>query len=151
MGHLNIFFLFFLPLVELKTDDPFKNLNDPVLFCDGCFALVSEVQKDMMSSKGSKLDTRIDSSLDSVCSTDRLRAYKFSPPTQVKTCTAILSKYRTKLRSVLREAFRGGKEASVEELTKDFCEKGTKACAGREVPTLQQKREREEASGKKEK
>ena len=24
-----------------------SNLDDPVLFCDGCFALVSEIEKDM--------------------------------------------------------------------------------------------------------
>ena len=60
-----------------------SNLDDPVLFCDGCFALVSEVEKDMSLNKGQKLNTRIEKTLSGVCSTDRLRAYKFSPPTQV--------------------------------------------------------------------
>merc|ERR1712089_67125 len=104
------------------------------------------VQKDMVGSKGSKLNTRIERSLSSVCSTDRLRAYKFSPPTQVKTCTGILSQYKLVLTGILREGFRGGREAAVEELVTQFCEKGTKACKDREIPTLVQKREREKTT-----
>jgi len=137
-----------LLVVVVSSNDPLKNLRDPVLFCDGCFAVVSELQKDMVASKGEKLDARVNQGLDGICSTDKLRAYKFSPPTQVKTCEAILAKYRNMLRSVLKESFRGGREATVEQLTHAFCQQGTKACKDREVPTIQQKKEREETKKK---
>merc|ERR1712215_68236 len=101
----------------------------------------SEIENDMSSNHGRKLMERIETSLAGVCSTDKLRAYKFSPPTQVKTCNAILGKYRMMLRSVLKEGFRGGREATVDQLMEQFCQKGTKACQDREVPTVQQKRE----------
>ena len=112
--------VFSLPYIESSS----SNLDDPVLFCDGCFALVSEVEKDMSGSRlsGEKLQARITTSLAGVCSTDRLRAYMFSPPTQVKTCTAILAKYKHLLVSVLREEYRGGKVSSVDKLTQLFCE-----------------------------
>jgi len=42
---------------------------------------------------------------------------------QVKTCKAILDKYQIMLRSVLKEGFRGGREATVEQLTEQFCQK----------------------------
>merc|ERR1711892_1599998 len=143
---LNIsIFLVVLGIVSVHAGDS-SNLADPVLFCDGCFALVSEVEKDMSLSKGQKLNTRIENSLSDVCSTDRLRAYKFSPPTQVKTCNAILGKYRMVLSNILREEYRVGRSSSVETLTKLFCTEATGACEGREVPTLQQ--EREEAKDK---
>jgi len=112
--------------------------------------MVSEIEKDMSSNHGRKLMERIETSLMNVCSTDRLRAYKFSPPTQVKTCTAILAKYRMSLTNILREQYRGGKTSSVETLTNLFCTEGTKACEGREVPTLQQRKEREEVKRKSE-
>ena len=60
-------------------------LADPELFCDGCFALMSELAGDMAASMGSLgLAARIEAALSGVCHTDRLRAYKFSPPTQVR-------------------------------------------------------------------
>ena len=80
---------FTLPLVFLLTpcltkDIP-KELQDPALFCDGCFATVTEVSADLVNrqAKRVKLKTRINTALDNVCHTDKLRAYKFSPPTQV--------------------------------------------------------------------
>ena len=117
--------LSFLPLaiiniVCINAGDS-SNLDDPVLFCDGCFALVSEVEKDMSMNKGQKLNTRIEKTLSGVCSTDRLRAYKFSPPTQVKTCNGILGKYTVMLSNILREEYRGGRSSNVETLTRLFC------------------------------
>ena len=109
-----------ISIVSVKAGDS-SNLDDPVLFCDGCFALVSEVEKDMSMNKGEKLNTRIEKTLSGVCSTDRLRAYKFSPPTQVKTCNAILGKYKVMLSNILREEYRGGRTSSVETLTRLFC------------------------------
>ena len=82
---------------------------------------MSEVEKDMSLNKGQKLNTRIEKTLSGVCSTDRLRAYKFSPPTQVKTCNAILGKYTMVLSNILREEYRGGKTSTVETLTRLFC------------------------------
>ena len=100
-----------------------SNLDDPVLFCDGCFALVSEVVSDMLDNTAKqKLQTRIDKSLD-VCNTDRLRSYMFSPPTQVKTCKAILAKYTHLLTGILKTEFSGGKMSSVEAITERFCMK----------------------------
>merc|ERR1711872_1025703 len=143
----NIIF-FVVASISLVDAGDSSNLDDPVLFCDGCFALVSEVEKDMSMNKGQKLNTRIEKALSGVCSTDRLRAYKFSPPTQVKTCNGILGKYRMMLTNILREEYRGGKTSSVETLTRLFCTEGTGACQGRQVPTLQQREEREEAKKK---
>ena len=59
--------LSFLPLaiiniVCINAGDS-SNLDDPVLFCDGCFALVSEVEKDMSMNMGQKLNTRIEKTL----------------------------------------------------------------------------------------
>ena len=45
-----------------------------------CYKFCSTVFADR---QGEKLEARIDRSLAGVCSTDKLRAYKFSPPTQV--------------------------------------------------------------------
>merc|ERR1712013_299862 len=136
-----------ISIVAVKAGDS-SNLDDPVLFCDGCFALVSEVEKDMSMNKGEKLNTRIEKTLSGVCTTDRLRAYKFSPPTQVKTCNAILGKYKVMLSNILREEYRGGRTSSVGTLTRLFCSEGTGACHGRMVPTLQQREERDEAKKK---
>ena len=146
---MNLHYFIFILLAVFANGDP-SSLSDPVLFCDGCFAMVSEIEKDMSSNHGRKLMERIETSLANICSTDRLRAYKFSPPTQVKTCTAILAKYRMSLTNILREQYRGGKTSSVGTLTNLFCTEGTKACEGREVPTLQQRKEREEAKKKSE-
>ena len=49
------------------------NLDDPVLFCDGCFAMVSEIEKSLSVRTGQTLKARIENSLTSVCSTDKLR------------------------------------------------------------------------------
>ena len=44
-------------------------------------SLSSHVQRSAF--QGEKLEARIDRGLAGVCTTDKLRAYKFSPPTQV--------------------------------------------------------------------
>ena len=97
------------------------NLDDPVLFCDGCFAMVSEIEKSLSVRSGQTLKARIEKSLASVCTTDKLRSYKFSPPTQVKTCTAILGRWRPLLTSLLRDQYRGGSRPSLETLTDIIC------------------------------
>ena len=121
------FLLTIMKIVSVSAGDS-SNLDDPVLFCDGCFALVSEVEKDMSVNTGQKLNTRIEKTLSGVCSTDRLRAYKFSPPTQVKTCSAILARYKLVLSNILREEYRGGRTSTVETLTSKFCTQVTFAC-----------------------
>ena len=113
--------------VELKKEK--SNLDDPVIFCDGCFALVSEVVKDMSDNTHKQtLQTRIEQSLNNVCSTDRLRAYMFSPPTQVKTCFSILNKYQHFLSNILKTEFSGGKTSSVERVTQIFCTEAREIC-----------------------
>ena len=43
MNLLSIFLVFTILSVSAEK----SNLDDPVLFCDGCFAMVSEIEKDM--------------------------------------------------------------------------------------------------------
>lgn len=46
--NMNLFsiFLFFVSTIFSVCAEK-SNLDDPVLFCDGCFAMVSEIEKDM--------------------------------------------------------------------------------------------------------
>ena len=44
---MNIFLFLLLVLTIISVSAEKSNLDDPVLFCDGCFALVSEIDKDM--------------------------------------------------------------------------------------------------------
>ena len=47
-GALNMnLFSIFLVFTILSVSAEKSNLDDPVLFCDGCFAMVSEIEKDM--------------------------------------------------------------------------------------------------------
>ena len=62
-----------------------KELQDSAIFCDGCYGTISEIRTMMERSKGRKdLKVRIKEALKSVCSTDILRRYLFSPPKMVK-------------------------------------------------------------------
>ena len=45
--NMNIFLFLLLVLTIISVSAEKSNLDDPVLFCDGCFALVSEIEKDM--------------------------------------------------------------------------------------------------------
>ena len=110
-----------ITLLLLQVSAEKSNLDDPVLFCDGCFAMVSEIEKSLSVRSGQTLKARIEKSLGSVCTTDKLRSYKFSPPTQVKTCTAILERWRPLLTSILREQYRGGRQPSLDLLTDLIC------------------------------
>ena len=78
MGHLigtaftmNLMSILVFLVLEVSSEK--SNLDDPVLFCDGCFALASEIEKDLAVNTGQTLKTRIETSLGAVCSTDRLR------------------------------------------------------------------------------
>ena len=53
--------------------------------------------------------------------TTRCRSYKFSPPTQVRTCSSILGRYRPLVVSVLTQEFRGARTSSVDTLTQLLC------------------------------
>ena len=53
--------------------------------------------------------------------TTRCRSYKFSPPTQVRTCSSILGRYRQLVVSVLSQEFRGARTSSVDTLTQLLC------------------------------
>ena len=63
-----------------------KELRDPSMFCEGCFGTISEVSALMeeAAGNGSKLSDRIEKVLGTVCHTDNLRKYVFSPPKMVK-------------------------------------------------------------------
>lgn len=63
-----------------------NELNDPTMFCEGCYGSVSEIAQMMEESRGKevKLQERIGAALGAVCHTDNLRKYVFSPPKMVK-------------------------------------------------------------------
>lgn len=141
-----------------------KELRDPSMFCEGCFGTISEVSALMeeAAGNGSKLSDRIEKVLGTVCHTDNLRKYVFSPPKMVKVktgstrqfecfpqislfrkvCSAIVKTFRTDLTSLLREEFRAGKVAENAPLVEKFCRGATGACADREIPSeARQKKE----------
>lgn len=59
-------------------------LKDQFLFCEACYATITEVTEMMIQSRGTTLKKRIKNALDSVCSTDHLRKYILSPPKMAK-------------------------------------------------------------------
>ena len=73
--NINVLTILTFIIVNNKNKEK-NNLEDPVLFCDGCFALASELHKDLSSTAGAglKLRERVEASLAAVCSTDRLRS-----------------------------------------------------------------------------
>ena len=75
--------IFVLPSIASSSDLP-KDLKDPVLFCEGCYGTMYELDNMMISLKNLKLDQRIQSALEKVCHTDNLRKYVFSPPKMSK-------------------------------------------------------------------
>ena len=65
--------------VELPRD-----LRDPVLFCEGCYATMYEIDAMMIKTKHEKLNQRITNAINAVCHKDHLRKYVFSPPKMEK-------------------------------------------------------------------
>ena len=61
-----------------------KDLQDPVLFCEGCYGTMYEIDNIMIELKHLKLVERVREAMDKVCSTDLLRKYVFSPPKMSK-------------------------------------------------------------------
>ena len=47
---MKIFYIFLVLALSVSAEK--SNLEDPVLFCDGCFAMVSEIEKDMSVRSG---------------------------------------------------------------------------------------------------
>ena len=47
---MKIFYIFLVLASSVSAEK--SNLEDPVLFCDGCFAMVSEIEKDMSVRSG---------------------------------------------------------------------------------------------------
>ena len=80
---LKIYFLAIILKIVYANDDvkelP-KDLKDPVLFCEGCYGTMYEIDNFMTNLKHEKLGKRIENTLDQVCHTDNLRKYVFSPP-----------------------------------------------------------------------
>ena len=146
-----------------------------------CYKFCSTVFADH---QGEKLEARIDRSLAGVCSIDKLRAYKFSPPTQVtflhigwqifrwKHATPSWTNIDLCWEASWKKDFVEGErppwktsqnsfakrlnwvncvtrlfpsQAHDQPMWSSFFLQGTKACKDREVPTLQQKREREKS------
>ena len=66
-----------------STDLP-KDLSDPVLFCEGCYGTMYEIDRMMINFKHLRLEQRVNKSLAEVCHTDNLRKYVFSPPKMSK-------------------------------------------------------------------
>ena len=82
--HLMIFYTFvYFCAVQSKTDLP-MDLRDPVLFCEGCYGSMYEIDAFMNRLKHETLKNRISNTLDQVCHTDHLRKYVFSPPKMAK-------------------------------------------------------------------
>ena len=77
--------IFVLPSIAVSSSSDLpKDLKDPVLFCEGCYGTMYELDNMMISLKNLKLDQRIQSALEKVCHTDNLRKYVFSPPKMSK-------------------------------------------------------------------
>ncbi len=69
---------------DLDPDALPKDLSDPVLFCEGCYGVMHEINFFMETHTDQKLIPRIQNALDEVCHTDHLRKYVFSPPKMSK-------------------------------------------------------------------
>ena len=65
------------------TDLP-KDLSDPVLFCEGCYGTMYEIDRMITNLKHMRLEERVGKTLAEVCHTDNLRKYVFSPPKMSK-------------------------------------------------------------------
>ena len=61
-----------------------KDLKDSVLFCEGCYGTMYELDNMMTDLKHLKLNQRVQTALEEVCHTDNLRKYVFSPPKMSK-------------------------------------------------------------------
>ena len=70
-------------IVKVKSELP-KDLKDPILFCEGCYGSMYEIDAFMIRLKHETLKTLIENTLDEVCHTDNLRKYVFSPPKMTK-------------------------------------------------------------------
>ena len=75
--------LLFTKLALSESSLP-KDLQDPVLFCEGCYGTMYEIDNMMIDLKHLKLTERVKQTMDSVCSNDILRKYVFSPPKMTK-------------------------------------------------------------------
>ena len=78
-----ILFSIFSDIVCTKSDLP-QDLKDSVLFCEGCYGTMYEIDNMMIELKHLKLTERVRESIHTVCSTDLLRKYVFSPPKMTK-------------------------------------------------------------------
>jgi hypothetical protein len=87
---MSILFLLMLLAISpaLATDLP-PELRDAGLFCEGCYAAAVEMRHILTSTAAAsqKLKQRVSVALDSVCSTELLRRYVFSPPKMSKVIT----------------------------------------------------------------
>jgi len=118
-----------------------QDLKDSVLFCEGCYGTMYEIDNMMIELKHLKLTERVRESIHTVCSTDLLRKYVFSPPKMTKVCKAITNHFRADLEKLLRDRYRKGQVLEDPyELVKSFCiDGGTQACADGNIPSITRK------------
>ncbi|XP_023332113.1 uncharacterized protein LOC111704190 isoform X2 [Eurytemora carolleeae] len=137
---IKIFIFLTAHALAIPGDNGPPGLTDKVLFCDGCFAMISEIFEDLETFRELAGNTRlIEETLANICDHQRLRRYKFSPPTQKKTCLAIQKHYNNELVKLVSETSRE-KEKELDNLVELFCFQITGACAGMKVPTVQMRR-----------
>merc|ERR1712018_605972 len=134
--------LLFTKLAFSESSLP-KDLQDPVLFCEGCYGTMYEIDNMMIDLKHLKLTERVKQTMDSVCSNDILRKYVFSPPKMTKVCKAMVHHFKVELDRYLRDSYKQGRVINDPyELVKDFCiDGGTEACANVKIPSVQRKLE----------
>ena len=99
-----LFVAFNLLLVESGKDLP-KELQDPTLFCEGCYGTIVEITQMMHKSRGRKdLKLRVNEAFGKVCQNDNLKKYVFSPPKMVKVfeikwkCVFVINMFASGLR-----------------------------------------------------
>ncbi|KAK7075107.1 hypothetical protein SK128_000398 [Halocaridina rubra] len=134
----------FGPKTKIPDDNLFK---DPATFCEGCYALVHEMDKLLSKwakEKGS-MENHIDAALLAVCSTERLRSYVLSPPKMERLCKGIRAHYEEELAMAFLRSY-GQKKQNVDKVFTDTCRKSIPACPSNIKPmsvVRQEQREKE--------
>ncbi|XP_050732942.1 uncharacterized protein LOC127006727 [Eriocheir sinensis] len=139
------------PKKEIPDDALFQ---DRAAFCEGCYAMVHEVEKLMtlwQKEKGS-VEDHIDTALHAACSTDRLRTYVLSPPKMMRLCSGIRAHYMDEIGLAILRHYTRKETRSVDHLFQDICRKAIPACPKGLTPmTVTRQESRKKAEEEKEK
>ena len=81
---LSVILFFIFNVVHTTKSDLPQDLKDPVLFCEGCYGTMYEIDNMMIELKHLKLTERVRQTINTVCTTELLRKYVFSPPKMTK-------------------------------------------------------------------